>query len=185
MANLDIHVSEEEMLTFTTENRPVWPRIPTPCPVTTCSNQPFITFRDFINHWKRYHDSNKAVLVCLCGKKFAIRKHLNTHLKQFKSHKEGESKMMQNLNYIDPGTTVPYQYGSPSDKKDMKDLQKFEAGKRRLEEANKFSNIRDLVSRCSTKSVCWDEVVKERDGKIVKDTNKWDSPRKRRRLIFE
>ena len=92
---------------------------------------------------------------------------------------------MENLNYINPRTTVPYQYGSPSDRKNMKDLQNIEAGKRRLEEANKFSNIRDLVRRCSTKSVCRDEVVKERDGKVVKDTNMLDSPRKRRRLVFE
>ena len=59
------------------------------------------------------------------------------------------------------------------------------ARKRRQEEAEKIKDARDILCSTSTNNVCRDKIVKERVGKLVKDTNLWDSQKRRKRVDFK
>lgn len=185
MASIDVNVPENEMKDFDYENRPVWPRVPTPCPVTVCGPQKFYSFKTFINHWKCCHQEHKLVNICSCGRKFAMRKHLKAHLKLYANHSESEAQCLPNPSYINPYDCMPYQYGTAEDRESMKIVQRQLESKRRREEADKFKDVRHLLYSSSQNNVCRDEIVKLRDGQVVKDTNMWDSPKRRKRVKLD
>lgn len=185
MASIDLTVSVEETERFNYENRPVWPRVPTPCTVAECGPTHYNSFKSFIAHWIKMHHQIHRLYVCSCKRHFATRKHIKCHLKHEKDHRETESQMRPNCNYRDPGDKLPYQLGTVEDRNDMKILQKHLARKRRQEEADKFKGARDILCSSSRNNVCRDEAVKEREGRLVKDTNLWDSPKRRKRIDFK
>lgn len=185
MACIDLTVPGEEVCQFDYENRPIWPRVPTPCTVPNCGPVEYTNFKTFITHWNKVHQSTKLVYVCSCKRRFATRKHINCHLKTEKGHTESDSQKLQNPEFRDPGDNLPYQYGTLSDRTLMKEVQKHQASKRRRAEADKFKDIRPILCSGSHKNVCRDEIVKERGGKLVKDTNLWDNPKRRRRVDFK
>lgn len=82
MANLDLTVSKEERIKFNNENRPTWPRVPTPCPVTVCGVKKYNKFKDFLVHCKQTYDQ----------------KHLKVHLKALPSHKAEMDQIIPNIN---------------------------------------------------------------------------------------
>ena len=186
MASVDLTVSEEEATTFNYENRPIWPRVPTPCNIPACGTTLYTNFKSYIIHWKKIHEPKHVLYICSCGRRFETRKHINSHLKKEKSHSEMESQLVRNWNFVDTENIPPYQYGTAADRQNMKEVQKFLASKRRREEAEKFRDVSSLLcNEHSSRIICRDEIVKERGRKIVKDTNMWDSPNKRRRISFK
>ena len=185
MASIDLTVPADERERFDYENRPVWPRVPTPCTVPECGPTQYNSFKTFISHWIKVHHQMHKVYVCSCKRQFATRKHIKSHLKSEKDHHEEESQILHNIHYRDPQDKLPYQFGTFEDRNEMKTLQKHLARKRRQDEAEKFKDARDILCSTSTNNVCRDEIVKERGGKLVKDTNLWDSLKRRKRVDFK
>lgn len=185
MAEIVLQVSSEERQTFNSENRPIWPRVPTPCLVESCGETEFKNFKDFLTHWKKTHEITNTVHTCSCGKKFAVIKHLKAHLKISPNHTGGKDKTVPNKSYIDPAGVLPYQFGNKEDRGNMKDLQKFLASEKRKKEADRFKDAREVLCSTSRKNVCRDERIVERYGKILKDTNLWDEPKRMKRIDFK
>ena len=54
-------VSESSAVTdFLKNERPLWPQIPMPCPVSECtSDKNYERFNDFMEHWKNVHNKEK------------------------------------------------------------------------------------------------------------------------------
>lgn len=184
MAEIDLKVSEEERLKFNFENRPVWPRVPTPCPVPECENKSYSTFKEFLIHWKQTHEKAKTVYMCSCGKMFANMKHVKAHLKILTGHTFSQ-KVLPNKTYIDAKEILPYQFGTKQDRDDMKEVQKSIASRKRKDEADKFMDARRVLCSISTSNICRDERVVERQGRLMKDTNLWDRPELRKRIDFK
>ena len=92
---------------------------------------------------------------------------------------------MPNDEYIDPHDSLPYQYGNVEDRKNIKDIQKHIASELRKAEADKFKDKGHILAPSTSRNNCKDEIIKERNGKVVKDTNLWDSPQRRKRVFFE
>ena len=182
--DLDIHIADEEATHFQYENRPIWPRVPTPCVVPVCGETPFYNFRTFMNHWNTVHIENKTLYKCSCEKKFGTRRNLRAHLKTMKDHHEVNSEIVSNREFIDPFDKLPYQYGNLKDRQNMKEVQKHLAMQRREVEAAKCKHLPEWENDDIKKKVCRDEIVKIREGQVVKDTNMWDRPEKRRRVLF-
>lgn len=185
MSEIDITVPEGERSEFMYQHRPVWPRIPTPCPVESCQpNTLYRNFKDFITHWKKFHTEYNKVYVCSCGKFFATKKHEKHHLNMFRNHESQADRTIKNENYTSPGEVLPYQYGNAEDRQNMKDIQRQIASNKRKLEVEKYSEARHLLCSTSGENVCRDERVLPRDGRLVKDTNLWDNPKRRRRTVF-
>lgn len=165
---IDIKVLEQENSSFLQENIPIWPRVPTSCPVATCEGrQHFKSFQDFLTHWKSVHTEYKTLKSCSCGKMFRSSKHLKCHLKSTPNHQTACDKTVKNLNFMSPGETLPYQLGNKEDRAIMKNLQKDLARRRRREEANKFIEQRNILCSTSLSNVCRDERIVERGVWLV------------------
>ena len=182
MAGLELDVASDERMQFQYESRPVWPNQPTPCPVEACGMRPFNSFKLFIAHWKDRHEPEKLTIMCSCGRKFSIRKHLKCHLKTETHHVEIPPKNLRNPNFIDPGDHLAFQYGTKEDRENMKVFQRQAAAEKRKRDVENCKEIQNLLVPQSSQIVCRDECIKERGGQLVKDTNLWDSPRRRKRI---
>ena len=123
-----LDVSESSAITeFLKNERPLWPQIPTPCPVSECTNNKnYERFNDFMEHWKNIHNSVNTVYRCkLCKRLFGTMKHKKSH-SQSRNHQgqKVEFEVIDKINeqYIDPKGTLPYQIGTPTFRKEMREL---------------------------------------------------------------
>lgn len=179
----------EEVDEFLQNERPLWPYAPTACVVTECDPaRQYSSFRDFMDHWKDKHIDTKTYYKCLnCRQLYGTNKHKKAHEKS-KLHK-GETVKMElitksNDKFIAPKGKLPYQLGSKGFRSNMRELQKQMAkAKRKLDAAEWSVNQQsDYSPEELTHQVCRDERIVERQGVLYKDTNLWDSPRRRKRV---
>ena len=185
MAEVELKVDEAEENEFVQKERPYWPFIPSPCTVPVCQGfGKFSSYRDFREHWTRKHTKELSHYICQeCGKKFANNKHAKAHTKS-RIHK-GKTitiKYVQepNTEFINPWDTLPYQLGDKEDRANMITIQRH-----RLAEERREMNKRKIdVSKIPYvgDSVCRDERVVEREGRLYKDTGLWGPPEKRKRI---
>ena len=181
---LELHAPDNEVSLFSKENRPVWPRISSPCLVAACGMKHYDSFKEFLNHWKSVHEEHKTLKACSCGKLFATTKHLKTHLKVAINHCSAKDKTVKNTGFISPGDILPYQLGTKDDRNDMKVLQRHLAKQKREEQVNKSKAQSSVLCQNTGQNVCRDERVVERDGTLYKDTNLWaDRARQRREIL--
>ena len=85
--------------------------------------------------------------------------------------------------YIDPQDKLPYQLGTAEYRTDMRKLQREMAKVKRKMDADMWASAhQEQYTEEVSHHVCRDERVVERNGVIFKDTNMWDSPRRRKRI---
>ena len=185
----ELNVTDDEIENFLRNERPLWPQAPTPCVVPVCDqSRKYSTFRDFIDHWKDKHSKIKTHYKCLsCRRLFATNKHKKSHQKS-KIH-EGQNvelELVEKTNelYIDPQDKLPYQLGTAEYRTDMRKLQREMAKVKRKMDADMWASAHQeqYTEEEVSHHVCRDERVVERNGVIFKDTNMWDSPRRRKRI---
>ena len=102
-----------------TNDDPVWPFVPTPCPVQACNKTCFDTISEFKSHWKLVHESSHTVHECLiCSQKFSSRSHFNRHqYHQHDGHHQRRKKVeVVNELYVDPKGVRPYWSGIEREK---------------------------------------------------------------------
>ena len=186
MAELELHVNEGEETTFLRKERPYWPFVPSPCPVRSCFIfGKFSSYGDFREHWTKKHNLKSSYFQCQsCGKQFSNNKHAKMHTKSRIHAKQTVTiKYLQcdSEEFIDPRDHLPYQLGDKEDRQNMKTYQRHTAAEKRKREIEEkkddYSNIPYFGP-----SICRDERVVEKDGELYKDTNMWNSPRKRKRV---
>lgn len=184
-----LDVSESSAITeFLKNERPLWPQIPTPCPVSECTNNKnYERFNDFMEHWKNIHNSVNTVYRCkLCKQLFGTMKHKKSH-SQSRNHQgqKVEFEVIDKINeqYIDPKGTLPYQIGTPTFRKEMRELQRRkESLKRKVQAIEWEANTTELPESETRFHICRDERVVLRNGEIYKDTHMWSPPSRRKRV---
>ena len=184
MAEIDIHLDENEESTFQERERPYWPFIPFLCTVPVCKMYGvFSSFRDFGEHWIKKHSSERSYYKCQgCSQCFSDNRHAKSHTKS-RIHK-GQSitiKFLKETNneYIDPKDNLPYQLGDTEDRANMRTIQRHYAREQRKREMAEKENDFSKVSYFG-QGICRDERVVERDGQLYRDTNLWSKSKRRR-----
>ena len=184
MAEIELHINEQEESSFKERESPKWPFIPSPCTVAECEIfGVFSSFRDFREHWTKKHTPETSFYKCQkCHKSFSDSRHAKSHTKS-RIHK-GQSittKYMRETNdrYIDPKDNLPYQLGDKQDRTNMLSLQRQRARDQRKQEMaekeNDFSKIPYFGD-----GICRDERVVERNGHLYRDTNLWSKTMRKR-----
>ena len=101
-----------------TTNRPIWPGICTPCPVSKCAattvfRGKFKSFDTFNDHWNEFHSESFALFQCeFCGSKYKTKENAENHIRKLRSHKDDvkiTTTQVPNKRYIDPKGVLPYQ----------------------------------------------------------------------------
>ena len=95
-----------------------------------------------------------------------------------------QPKNLRYPNFIDQGDHLAFQYGTKEDRENMKVFQRQAAAEKRKRDVENCKEILNLLVLQSSQIVCRDECIKERGRKLVKDTNLWDRPRRRKRIKF-
>lgn len=173
---------------FLKNDRPLWPQIPTACPVTQCDQtKKFQRFSDFMEHWKNIHNETCTIFKCkLCKKLFATVKHKKSHEKcNFHKGQSVQFEIIDKGNdaYVDPKGILPYQIGTPTFRKDMRQLQReLQSTQRKLDALEWQSKTTELSEEETRYHICRDERVVERNGVVFKDTNMWSPPSRRKRI---
>lgn len=184
----ELNITDDQIDQFLKNERPLWPQAPAPCVVSTCDQaRNYSSFRDFMDHWRDKHSKTKTHYKCLsCRRLFATNKHKKAHEKS-KLH-QGQSVEIElvekpNESYIDPQDKLPYQLGTVDYRTDMRKLQREMAKVKRKMDADMWAaaNEEKYTEEEINHHVCRDERVVERNGVMYKDTNMWDSPRRRKR----
>ena len=80
MAEIAIMI-EEEVEEFIRNERPLWPQVATPCPVTANDKERHsCSFHDFMDQWKQFHTETDMVYKCkVCRRSYGTNKHKKVH----------------------------------------------------------------------------------------------------------
>lgn len=183
--NLDDVGGENE---FLEKERPLWPFTSSPCVVPECVREgsKFSSFNDFKRHWRLIHKPVSTHFKCMnCGRLFANKYHAKSHGKsKFHSGQTIDIKEVNvnNSAYIDSTDYLPYQLGSKEDRANMRIVQRQIARDNRRKEIAERNELYPESTEEVKYQLCRDERVVERQGRLFKDTNMWDSPKKRKRI---
>lgn len=92
-----------------TQKRPLWPEVPTKCPVDSCPKL-YQNFSAFDRHWQQNHQEYKTCYGCpCCNRKFFRRDRATHHLKLKHCVQSTLIESLElNEHYVDPGNTLPF-----------------------------------------------------------------------------
>ena len=98
---------------------PVWPQVPTPCPVNSCHGEGnFKTFNEFLCHWNATHSLVSYHYVCqITGEKIYNKNKAQCHRKTHKENKKLTQIFTRNASYVNPEDALPYRSGSAAERK--------------------------------------------------------------------
>jgi hypothetical protein len=149
------HFLEGEEPTDSSGKRPLWPNVPTPCPVPTCAGHDYASFPSFLRHWDNKHKANIILFLCPCcsfksPRGFNVRRHVETRHK-LKVTSELQITSVVNSKFTDPAGILPFQFDH----------------KTRMSEKRKRTNVvGDILVRGG--EVCRDQEASEvENGSVV------------------
>lgn len=183
---------DEQVNRFLKHERPMWPQIATPCVVSACGDvRKYSSFRDFMDHWRDVYFKTKTYYKCQnCRRLFATKKHQKAHEKSSYHHSENvtfDQIEKPNESFVDPADKLPYQLGSREFRTNMRQAQRELSSAKRKLDAIEWASAR--TEQCTDEEIshqlCRDERVVGRNGILYKDTNLWDSPRRRKRTRLQ